>query len=77
MAASQMFFSPGAHDTAINHLADHILLGLFQDLQAEHATIYQQHVVHTDIVNEAVVIDRDAAILAIGTLLDCEGILGT
>ena len=68
---------PGAHATSINNLTNHVLLGLLQDLEAEHATINQQHVIHTDIINEAIVVDRDATILAVCALLDGECVFGT
>ena len=71
-----MWSIPGAHDTSINHLTDNILLGLLQDLEAEHATIHKQHVIHAHVINKSIIVDRNTAVLAICALLDCEGVLG-
>ncbi len=71
-----MWSIPGAHDTAINNLANNILLGLLQNLEAQHATIHQQHVIHADVIDEAIIVDRNSAVLAICALLDGEGVLG-
>ena len=48
---------------------------LLYDLQAQQASIHQQDVPNADIVDEAIIVDGNAAILAVRSLLDCEDVL--
>lgn len=50
----------------------HILALHRQQLQAHDAAVHQQRVADADVVDEAVVVDADAPVGAVGALLDGE-----
>ena len=59
---------PRGHDTSIDNLANHVLAHLLLDAEALQAAVHQQDITHADIVDEAVVVNTDPAILAVGPL---------
>ena len=67
--------APRLHDAAVHDLAVHILALHRQQLQAHDAAVHQQRVADADIFNEAVVIDADAPVGAVGALLDGERVV--
>ena len=63
---------PGLHGASINDLSVHVLAVLAGDLQGLQAAVHQQDVAHAHILDEAVVVDADAAVVAVCALLNRE-----